>query len=794
MDEAASAPAEDGAGSRLFASGAEEPRARRAGDAFLVGLGLALVAVNGVLSTRSLRIEEEIAELLDSLPAWTDEFFRWAYGLAAVFAIWLVLAAIVRRRRRWDVARDLGLAALVALVAALILVRLVDGAWPVMFPELGRAEPVPRFPVLRVAMLGAVVAAARPHVVRPVRRLGLTLVGLVALSGLGIGLGLPTDSLGGIGLGIAAGGAVLLLFGSPSAYPDNERVRADLSQLGLAVTGLRPAPQPTWGARTLVGDTSEGSVLVKVYGRDARDAQLFARLWRFLWYRDAGPSVSPSRIQQVEHEALVAMVSARAGVACPEVVVAAVTGDDDAVLVMEQRGRPLREMDPSDTTSELLVAVWAEVAKLHRAGIAHGGLDLSSVQVDGAAPVLTNFAAGSLSAPSDRRATDVAELLVSTADRVGIERAVSTARAGLGDGALAEAIPYLQLPALSRSTRRAIARPKDLVKEVQAATVAAIGVEASEPAEIRRVSVRDLALSGLMVLAAYFLIQQLTQLDLAAIWDSLRSAQWGWIIAGLVVAQLILIPNATGMVAAVSAPIPLRPTVVLQSAIQFIGLAVPSTAGRVATNVAFLRKFGVPPVTAITQGALDSFTGFLVQMAILAAALAFGELDLDFDGGFELDWAVVVVVVAVVIAAGGLAVYLVESLRTRVANTLGEVGGALRGLFREPRRAIVLFSSNFFSQLTLAITLWLMVRAFGLQISMATALVIVVTAFLLGGLAPTPGGIGVQEAMVTAGLVASGIDEDTAFAIAVTYRLATFYLPPIWGFFSLKWLETTDYL
>ena len=34
---------------------------------------------------------------------------------------------------------------------------------------------------------------------------------------------------------------------------------------------------------------------------------------------------------------------------------------------------------------------------------------------------------------------------------------------------------------------------------------------------------------------------------------------------------------------------------------------------------------------------------------------------------------------------------------------------------------------------------------------------------------------------------------DTIAAVTF-YRLATFYLPPIWGFFSLRWLERNRYL
>jgi hypothetical protein len=59
---------------------------------------------------------------------------------------------------------------------------------------------------------------------------------------------------------------------------------------------------------------------------------------------------------------------------------------------------------------------------------------------------------------------------------------------------------------------------------------------------------------------------------------------------------------------------------------------------------------------------------------------------------------------------------------------------------------------------------------------------------------PLPGGIGAAEASLTAGLVAMGVDESTAFAIAFTQRLCTFYLPPIWGYFSLRWLSRKAYI
>jgi len=65
---------------------------------------------------------------------------------------------------------------------------------------------------------------------------------------------------------------------------------------------------------------------------------------------------------------------------------------------------------------------------------------------------------------------------------------------------------------------------------------------------------------------------------------------------------------------------------------------------------------------------------------------------------------------------------------------------------------------------------------------------------LLSGLLPVPGGIGVTEAGLTLGLVRAGMGEEVAFAAVILYRLATFYLPPIWGYFALRWLERNEHL
>jgi glycosyltransferase 2 family protein len=54
---------------------------------------------------------------------------------------------------------------------------------------------------------------------------------------------------------------------------------------------------------------------------------------------------------------------------------------------------------------------------------------------------------------------------------------------------------------------------------------------------------------------------------------------------------------------------------------------------------------------------------------------------------------------------------------------------------------------------------------------------------------PIPGGIGVTEGAMIVGLTGLGVSSETAFAAVILYRIATFYLPPFWGWFALRWLE-----
>ena len=83
-------------------------------------------------------------------------------------------------------------------------------------------------------------------------------------------------------------------------------------------------------------------------------------------------------------------------------------------------------------------------------------------------------------------------------------------------------------------------------------------------------------------------------------------------------------------------------------------------------------------------------------------------------------------------------------------------------VLRNPKKAMQLFGGDLAGNLIYPFLLGLCLLAFGVHLSFAQLVVVQVGAGMLGNVAPVPGGIGVQEAALTAGLTAFGIDSNTA--------------------------------
>jgi glycosyltransferase 2 family protein len=278
-------------------------------------------------------------------------------------------------------------------------------------------------------------------------------------------------------------------------------------------------------------------------------------------------------------------------------------------------------------------------------------------------------------------------------------------------------------------------------------------------------------------------------------------AEWLWVIMTLVLAQSAYVASAVESVGSVSGPLPLGRTVAVEVAKSFSALAG-GTAAVFATRVRFYQKQGYDPSVALSSGAIMATSSWIAKGVLLIVSLPFAWGAINFEvtpesgGNSKLVWIILAITVLVALLIG--LVLAVPRLRRLVADKarpkLRDVWANLKGIASSPRKLVLLLGGSFGQELLVAMALSVSLRAFGDHLRLPVLIVVIMLAATLGGVSPTPGGLGVVEAGMILGLTAAGVSEADATAAVFIQRLFSSYLPPIWGWATLVWLRRRDYL
>ena len=824
----------------LFAPLGDGRTRRRGSDAFRLGAAVLAIVLCWVFTHANSSAEHEIATALASPPngiRWLVTTIWWV----ASFGVIAMVAALALINRRWEAIRDIGLAGAGAWVLCVVSTVLFGsaGGRPSV-PAVAGFDPT--FPVARVAATVAVATAALPYLSRMVQLTIETAIGLLAVVAVITGSGLPVAVLASLAIGWGVTALVHLIFGSPLGLPSSAEVEELLDGLGLTARDVTPAPRQKWGVGRFRGAVDGAPVDVAVYGRDASDAQLLAKTTRFLFYRSSGPTLALTRRQQVEHEAYLTLMAERAGARVPAVLAAGPSGpSNDAVLATRPPpGRSLSEFaryvapDPGAETdpgpgaaadgadapvpasppvsppapagppvSDLAVDdLFAQLMILRRAGIAHGALSTETIVVGADDRVgFVDFRAAVTAATSDDLDRDMAGALAAAVVVVGPERTVAAASRSVPTDVLVGALPFLQRAALDPAASKSLRGRKALLTAVREQGAVEAGVEVPKLIEPRRVSWVNLLLVVGTLVGGWALIGVLVNVGKS--WSTITGAKWGWVAATFVLAQAAYPAIAATTVGSVTSTLPYGRTVALEVADTFVALAGGSMA-TLATRVRFFQQEGLTPTVAVSSGVLVSTASWIVKGALflIALPLAIGNMHFNTPSNSSgnshahLVWLIVVAVVVVGVAIGLLlAVPRWRRMATqKLRPKASEVWSHLRLLAARPRNLIEIFGGSALAQIFVALALGAALHAFGDRLGLATLLVVLTLASMLGGISPVPGGMGVVEAGMIIGLTAAGISQTDAVAATFVQRLFTAYLPPIWGWFVLVWLRRREYL
>jgi uncharacterized membrane protein YbhN (UPF0104 family) len=772
----------------------DEKARRRPSDIALLVVSAILALLVGFWAQTASTVNVNLFRTLNDL---SGNMVGLAKGVYALGSIWAVLAvtAVLLLLRQFRVAVYAVLAGAGAFGLALLLnellgVHTIDG--------LGVAVRIgdgPVYPVANVAAITALSFGIAPFVVRPLRRIFVIAILLVCTAAMYLGAGFPADVIGGVLVGFGIAAAVRVLLGAPGGQPSVDEVRTALTDLGYQVTSIAPAVEHIQRAAVMDVVLATGEhVRVDAFGRDQRDARIAAKLWHKAMYHDPGVPVFGSRVQQVEHIAYVLMLAERAVIPAARLVRAGVGGADAAVLVtVPPRGTPLGSLAAERITDTVLHDAWKQLCALHHAGIAHGTIDGLRVVVDDDGTVaFDDFSASDASGEEYWRNRDDASLLVLTAKLVGDDRAIAAMVSTIGKERAGAVIPVVQPAALpSGLTKGAKHQGKEL-KSLRGALATATGIDDVPPLKIKRLSLLNIGMLLGVLFAVGIAFHSMEGIDWSSVQSEFEHATWAWAVVALVMYPLVPSSWATALMGCVNKDLPFVPTVLTQLACSFLNLITPNGIGGTALQIDYLHKQDVPVASAASAMVLSTGVGGAIQMILFLGAAAITATAVDSGSSSDSSSSTALLAIAVVAALVGVVLFI-PKIKNKVVPAVKRAATDIWAVVRNPKKAMQLVGGDTAGNLIYPLILGVCMLAFNQHLDFAQLIVVQVGAGMVGNVAPVPGGIGVTEAALTAGLTSFGIAPAPALASVLLFRGITFLIPPIFGFFTLRWLRAKGY-
>jgi uncharacterized protein (TIRG00374 family) len=778
-------------------------RLRRPRDLLGAVLALAIALLVVLLAVAAeqtvIAIDDDLADAQRSLP---DIIWGGLSALAGLGIVMLPLAAsvslLVRRRGR-QLLESLASMTIAAIALTLISTAVRQYGTDTLYAALTGSPVDDELAYPTNPLLGATVAFVTVARLMSRHRWNVVtavIVGSTALVGSVSAGSTSTAQALSFLVGLAIGLLTRYVLGTPTTRPSGADVANTLITAGIPLVMLRARGGTDTGRHYMAVRADGGQLDVVVLDRDLEGSGLALALWRTIRLREANDSASGlSMRNQLDRAAMMAYAAQAAGVPSPRLELATMVSADSALLAYQSRDG--RAVIPSPGTSsdrptdEELDVAWRAVAALQARFIAHQNLHAENVHYAGADTYLTGLESGTLAAGDVVLRLDVAELLVTQALQTDVPTAVASARRVLGDEAVLRALPVLQRVALSGTTRASLRERKDLLNDLRAELLTINPAVDVEPIDLERLKPRTVFTMMLGTVAAYLLLSQLAQVDIAEV---IAEADWRW--AG--VALALSFATYVGATMALGGFVPDRlsflRTLQAQFAASFATLVSPPTLGAVAVNARFLNRSGLPPAAAAATVGVAQVAAFIVHVSLmLLIGIAAGtQADLQFNP----PRGVIIGIGITAMIIGGLASisHVRRWLTNRIRPMIEQVIPRLATVAQRPAKLAEGFGGILLLNVAYCLCLVASVRAFSDDLTIAAISFVYLAGSTLGQAAPTPGGLGVVEAAIAAGLTAAGLNPAVAVSATLLFRTVTFWLPTVPGWFAFRGLTAKGLL
>jgi undecaprenyl-diphosphatase len=464
-------------------------------------------------------------------------------------------------------------------------------------------------------------------------------------------------------------------------------------------------------------------------------------------------------------------------------------------------GTPFDELGPDSISDQVLDDLFAQMLDLRSARISHGAISPHTVlaDVDHGTATMVDFRSGISNATEFLLDQDLAGAVASAALVAGTERAARSVVRVVPSDLLPRAMSHLRRAGLDPAITVALKGKRQLLDELRSSTAQQAGLEVPELIEPRRLSWNQVLVALGSLVGGWALI--LVLINASHSINTIKSAQWGWVVATALLCASAYLGGATANRGSVPGALPMGRVVGLELANSFTTLAG-GQAAVLATQVRFYQQQGFDTTTAVTSGALLSLSSLLIKLILFLVALPIAWSSFHFGHSLHQgSHAKVLYGLLIIVIALGLvltAIFAVPRWRQNVKEKLrpkfATIVEDFKTLATQPIKIIQLFGGQIAAQLLVILALGSALHAFGTQLSVASLVIAATMAGVLASASPAGGGMGVAEAGLILALTAAGISKNQATAAVFVQRTFTAYLPPIVGWFTLMWMRRREYL
>lgn len=234
-------------------------------------------------------------------------------------------------------------------------------------------------------------------------------------------------------------------------------------------------------------------------------------------------------------------------------------------------------------------------------------------------------------------------------------------------------------------------------------------------------------------------------------------------------------------------------TAVVQVAGMFVNRLLPAGVGGMGLNVRYLyvQKHTIAQATTVA-GMNNLLTGvghfILLILAVSLFDVAFPDIQMpSISFGVVVFSLVFFIGVLLVLARQFSWMARVKKFMTDVVVTLNAYKTQIPKL-----SAALLFAMG--NTLSHTVALYCCMLAFDVHLSIAISLLVLTGGVAAASVTPTPGGVIGAEAGLAAGFIGFGVDAPTAIAIAVSYRVVSYWLPLIPGAATFFYIQQKKYI